>query len=109
MHGPNEDAIATGAPSNCSHRRCIQEQRRQRCDLSASFALNLCTGYLTSEDLLKKICRSIAIQHEVRHVFSHDTFPPEGPKRSVLIVRESCPSSTRNLETSSTNDVGPQT
>src|SRR5438477_618138 len=51
----------------------------------------------------------LAIQHEVRIVPSHCLYPPVGPNRSVLIVRASCPSSTRNLETSSTKGVGPQT
>src|SRR5262245_16833178 len=109
MHHPHEDVIAMGAPQNYSHRKCIQAQGGYRRDMAACSALDLSAGYLRSEDLLEKTCGSIAIQHEVRHFLSHGTCPPEGPKRSVLILRGSCPSSTRNMETSSTKGVGPQT
>src|SRR5262249_21249517 len=109
MHRPHEDAVAMGAPQDCSHRRYIQAQGAHRRHMAACFALNLCTGYLGSEDLLEKTCSGIAVQHAVRHVLGHGTCPPEGPKRSVLIVRGSCSSSTRNLDTSSTKGVGPQT
>src|ERR1700745_533970 len=76
---------------------------------AACVTLRLCDSYITSEEFLKKSRGSIALEFEVRDVVSHGVYPPEGPKRSVLIVRGSYPSSTRNLETSSTKGVDPQT
>src|SRR5262249_7761287 len=61
------------------------------------------------EKFLKKSYGSITFLREIGDVLSHDACPPEGPKRSVLIVRGSWPSSTRNLATSSTKGVDPQT
>ena len=66
-------------------------------------------GYIASKKFLKKSYGGIAFLHEIGDVVSHGACPPEGPKRSVLIVSGSCPSSTRNLETSSTKEVDPQT
>src|ERR1700757_4581454 len=77
--------------------------------MAARFALDLRGRYLRNEKFLKETCGSITVQHKVRDVFSHGAYTPEGPKRSVLIVKGSCPSSTRNLETSSTRGVDPQT
>src|SRR5262249_11325367 len=72
---------------------------------AACLALRSCA----SEKPRKKRYGRVAVQHEIGDVLSHDACPPEGPKRSVLIVSGSCPSSTRNLETSSTKVVDPQT
>lgn len=76
---------------------------------TACLALRSGDGYIASKKFLKKSYGGIAFQHEIGDVVSHGACPPEGPKRSVLIVSGSCPSSTRNLETSSTKEVDPQT
>src|SRR5262245_12218582 len=91
-----ENAIAMGTPQNCSHWSRIQAQIAHGCRRVACRALNLCGRYLGYEDLLKETCGN------------HDAYSPVGPKRSVLIVRGSCPSSTRSLEAVSTKGVGPQ-
>src|SRR5262249_32115517 len=76
---------------------------------TARLGTRLCDSYIGREKFLKKSYGSITFLREIGHVLSHDACPPEGPKRSVLIVSGSCPSSTRNLETSSTKGVDPQT
>jgi hypothetical protein len=60
--------------------------------------LYLRDGYVRSEYFVKTTGGSIAVQDEVGDVFGH-FYPPVGPKRSVLIAKASCPSSTRTLET----------
>ncbi len=84
-------------------------QRAYCAGRAACIALNLCGRRISNEDFVKKTRGSIAIQYEIRAILSHRIYTPEGPKRSVLIVIGSCPSSTRCLETSSTKGVDPQT
>src|SRR5262245_33178347 len=103
----HETGIAMGTPENRPHRSRMQTQRAYRSGRAACLTLNLCGRYLENEDFLKKSCGSIAVQNEVRIIASHDAHP-EGPKRSVLIVRGSCPSSTRSPDAASTREVGPQ-
>jgi hypothetical protein len=105
MRMPSQRIQLRTAPIGAAYRR----KEPTAAGRAACLALNLCGRYLKNEDLLKKTCGSIAIQNEVRTILSHGTCPPEGPKRSVLIVRGSCPSSTRTLEAVSTKGVGPQT
>src|SRR5262249_9667285 len=108
MDRPHENCIATGASQDCSHWRRIRTQRAEAFDRAACLALRVCERHITGEKLLNKSCATITVQHEVGDVISHGTCPPEGPKRSVLIVRGSCPSSTRKFATSSTKGVDPQ-
>src|SRR6516164_1638530 len=91
--------------SYCSHWSRIRTQGAYAFYSAACLALRSCA----SEKPRKKRYGRVAVQHEIGDVLSHDACPPEGPKRSVLIVSGSCPSSTRNLETSSTKGVDPQT
>src|SRR5690349_4238452 len=105
----HDNTIAMGTPENCPHARRIETQRAYGCSRAAGRALNLCGRDLKNEDFLKKTCGGVAIQNNVRSILRHGAYPPEGPKRSVLMVRGLCPSSTRSLETSSTKGVGPQT
>src|SRR5262249_29389462 len=76
---------------------------------TACLALRWCDSYIASKQFLKKSYGSVTFQHEIGDVLSHGPCPPEGPKRSVLIVSGSYPSSTRSLETSCTKGVDPQT
>src|SRR5262249_31501816 len=86
-----ENAIAIAASQNCSHWDGIQRQRAHGSGRVACRALKLRCRYLKSEDFLKETCGSIAVEHGGRVVLSHRAYPPEGPKRSVLIVTGSCP------------------
>src|SRR5262245_51854357 len=97
MERSHESGLAIGTPANRSHRSRIQTQRPYGSAEPACIALDLCSRDLANEDLLKQTCGSIAVQNAVQHIPSHGIHP-EGPKRSVLIVRASCPSSTRSLE-----------
>jgi hypothetical protein len=65
----------------------MQTQRAYSSSKAACIALNFCSCYLRSEKFLKKSCSRVAIQNEVRAIFRHGAYPPEGPKRSVLMER----------------------
>src|SRR5262245_27675934 len=108
MERSHESGVAMGTPENCSHRSRIQMQRAYGSGKAARIALNLRSRDLENEDFLKKACGSIAIQNAVQVIGAHGVHP-EGPKRSVLILRGSCPRSTRRLAAASTSEVGPQT
>src|SRR5262249_35990345 len=105
----HENAIAMAASQNCSHLGGIERQRAHGSGRVACRALKLGCRYLKSEDFLKETRGRIAVEHGGRVVLSHHAYPPEGPKRSVLIVTGSYPRSTRSLDTFSTKGVGPQT
>jgi len=109
MDCPHENAIAMGAPQDCSHWSRVRTQSAYTFYGTAGLALRSCDGYIASKKFLNKAYGSIAFQREIGDVLSHGACPPEGPKRSVLTVSGSCPSSTRNRETSSTKGVDPQT
>ena len=83
---PHERATAMAAPQNRSHRRRIQTQGAYGFGRAARVALNLRGRYLEDEDLLEKTCGSVTIQNEMRVIRRHGAHP-EGPKRSVLIVK----------------------
>ena len=104
----HQNAFAIGTVQNRSHRCCVQGQRAYAAHAVACLASNLCERDIWSEDLLKKKRGCIAIEHEIGDVV-HGVYPPEGPKRSVLMLKGSNPSSTSRPETLSTNVVGPQT
>ena len=109
MNRPHQDPVATGTPQDSSHRGAIQTHSPEHLGGGARHALSLCCRRIKNEDFLKHTARGIAIQSEARICISHDTYSPVGPKRSVFMLRGSCPSSTRRLETLSTKGVGPQT
>jgi hypothetical protein len=75
MDRPHENAIATGAPQDCSHWSRIRTQRAYAFYRAACLALRLCDSYITSEKLLKKSYGSIAFQHEVGDIL----IPPLAP------------------------------
>jgi hypothetical protein len=79
-----EDFITNGTPEDQSR---IQTQSADRSGGAAPRALNLRRRNFRNEDFLQQTCRSIAVQDKVRVSLCHGAFPPEGPKRSILIVR----------------------
>lgn len=103
----HESGLAMRTPENCSHWGRIQTQGAYGSGKAARIALDLRSRDLANEDFLEKARGSIAIENAAP-IISH-SIHPEGPKRSVLIVRGSCPSSTRRLDAASTSEVGPQT
>jgi hypothetical protein len=84
MDRPHENAIATGAPQDCSHWSRIRTQRAYAFYRAACLTLRLCDSDIASEKFLKKGYGSIAFKREIGDVFNHDACPPEGPKRSVF-------------------------
>src|SRR5262249_23034521 len=84
---PHDDIVAAGAPENGAHWSGIEMQRADGSLGAAVPAFNLRGCYVQHEKLLKQSCCRIAIQNEVRAVFRHGAYPPEGPKRSVLMER----------------------
>jgi hypothetical protein len=108
VNRPHQDPVAMGTPQHSSHRGAIQTHSPEHLRGGARHALSLCCRHIKNEDFLKQTARSIAIQNEARICISHDTYAPVGPKRSVFMLKGSCPSPTRRLETLSTKGVGPQ-
>ena len=105
----HQNAIAVGAPQNCTHCGSVQSHLTHLTGEVACPALNLGARYIERETRLKKAPGRVAIQSDVRYIIVHSVYPSEGPNRSVLIARGSCPTSVKISETCSTKDDGPQT
>src|SRR5215467_10023036 len=105
----HQNGFAIGALQNRAHRSCVQGQRPYTVRAVAGLASDFRERNIRSEDVLKETCGGVAVEHEVGDIVSHGTYPPDGPNRSVLMLKGSKPSSTSRPEMISTKAVGPQT
>src|SRR5215813_3793988 len=105
----HQNVFAIGALQNRAHRSCVQGQRPYAVRAVAGLASDFRERKVRNEDVLKETCGSIAVEDEVGDIVSHGTYSPDGPNRSVLMLKGSKPSSTSRPEMISTKAGGPQT
>src|SRR5215831_8331608 len=105
----HQNAFAIGALQNRAHRSCVQGQGPYSARAVAGRASDCRERNIRNEDVLKQRCGGVAAEQEVGDIVGHGTYPPDGPNRSVLMLKGSKPSSTSRPEMISTKAVGPQT
>src|SRR5215472_11544865 len=100
---PEHDPAAAGAAGDHPGSIGVDVGLRDRADRAAGGAPAGRGGDIHGEKFSKCPAEHVSVE-----VGAHD-WPPEGPKRSVLMSRGSWPALTRRFATVSTNPVGPHT
>src|SRR5262245_32368213 len=80
---PNQRHVAAGAAQDCTHPVPVKQQFADGLDCAATRAGRSGCRHLKSENFIEQSARRVAIQSQI--VIIHNSQPPVGPKRSVLI------------------------